>query len=64
MKEQKYLIFNATDGVYISPTAMDEKKAYEFIKEWRHSFSRQGYYKNSAGQQMDPEDVDIKLEMI
>jgi hypothetical protein len=61
-QEGRYLVFNATDGIYASPDAMTKAEADEFVANFKERFRQQGYYKTAMGQRI-PVDG-IKLEYV
>jgi hypothetical protein len=61
MGTTKHLVFNVTDGFFASPDEMTREEAYQFIKKFPERFKFQGYYKDSNGQRIPPEDVVLKI---
>jgi hypothetical protein len=58
----RYLVFNATDGVYASPDIFTRPEAEAFIAEFREWFTQPGYYKTSEGKYIRPAQIDLQLE--
>ncbi len=57
-KEEKFIIYNATDGITAWPTPMTKEKADEWIANTRKAFKEgQGYYFTSNMQRIDPDDI-------
>lgn len=57
----RYLVFNATDGVYASPESMTLEEAEQFIKEARERYRKQGYYASCAGR-IPIEALELEIE--
>jgi hypothetical protein len=58
----RYLVFNATDGIYASPEAMTKAEAEQFIASFKERFRQQGYYKTAMGQRIPVDAVEFELE--
>lgn len=58
----KYLVFNATDGIYASPKIMTKEEAELFIQNFRANYVEQGYYFTVTGDRIPPEEVELVME--
>jgi hypothetical protein len=60
-----FLLFNATDQVYVSPEefkTVAEAEAYG--REFRNRFKAQGYYLTAGCERIPPEDVELVIESV
>lgn len=59
---KEFMVFNYTDNIYASPdTFANQKKAKEFVKEFRNRFATQGYYKDNRMRQVAIKDIDLEI---
>ena len=61
MSTNTHLVFNITDGFFASPDEMTKEEAERFVKEFPERFKFQGYYRDSRGQRIPPEEVILKI---
>jgi hypothetical protein len=59
--DEKFLVFNRTDGVYASPDPMTRAEAERFITAFLARFEPQGYYASAEGR-IPVADVRLVLE--
>ena len=58
---QKYIVFNHTDGIFASPDQMTKKEAEKFVREFPLGYKNQGYYRTSKREMINPEDVKLEI---
>ena len=64
-KGQKYLIFNATDGVYASPEEHTKESGLKMIQEFRDAIEdHQGYYLTHRMERIPVQDVKFTFQPI
>tara|TARA_B100000927_G_C16345311_1_gene421051 strand:- start:263 stop:472 length:210 start_codon:yes stop_codon:yes gene_type:complete len=58
----KYMVFNYTDNLYATQSQFKTKKdANEFIKKFRKSFEKQGYYRDNRRNKISPKHIDLEV---
>lgn len=57
MAKKNIAIFNETDGFFASDERFDEAGADKFIEDFPKRYEKQGYYRNSQMEKMDPKEV-------
>lgn len=60
---KKYMVFNVTDGVFVTWNPVPSKKADEIIKTFPDRYKDQGYYRNNRMEKMDPSDVILEKQL-
>ena len=58
-------VWNDTDGIPAAPEAFSSfDEAYDFGVEFRRRFRSQGFYKTAAGQRINPEAIELRIEEV
>jgi len=56
------IVMNREDGVMASPKVFKSiADAGKFMEEFRKGYEKQGYYKNSRGEKINPEDIALEI---
>jgi hypothetical protein len=59
---ERFLVFNATDGIYASPKNFTKAAGEKFIRQFRQRYAGIGYYATADGRRIAPQDILLELK--